>query len=90
MNTCFSIYILSIVILSVGVTGLGTDEDAVVWILGHRNASQRRKIKDTYQQLYNKSLLDDLHAELSGDFRVIFSNIFSVLKLVSVFIQLEF
>ncbi|KAM1556140.1 hypothetical protein PS2_039545 [Malus domestica] len=49
--------------------GLGTDEDAVVWILGHRNASQRRKIKDTYQQLYNKSLIDDLHTELSRDFR---------------------
>lgn len=49
--------------------GFGTDEEAVIWVLGHRNASQRRKIRDTYQQLYNKSLIDRLRSELSGDFR---------------------
>ncbi|GAB4832268.1 hypothetical protein Ancab_006282, partial [Ancistrocladus abbreviatus] len=48
----------------------GTDEEGIIWFLGHRNADQRRKIRDTYQQLYNKSLMDDLHSELSGDFRV--------------------
>ncbi|GAB4832272.1 hypothetical protein Ancab_006286 [Ancistrocladus abbreviatus] len=48
----------------------GTDEEGIIWCLGHRNADQRRKIRDTYQQLYNKSLIDDLHSELSGDFRV--------------------
>ncbi|GAB4832253.1 hypothetical protein Ancab_006268 [Ancistrocladus abbreviatus] len=49
--------------------GWGTDEEGIIWLLGHRNADQRRKIRDTYQQLYNKSLIDDLHSELSGDFR---------------------
>ncbi|CAI0560243.1 unnamed protein product [Linum tenue] len=49
--------------------GVGTDEKAVIWILGHRNASQRRKIRDTYQQLYHQSLIDRLHSELSSDFR---------------------
>ncbi|KAF3674688.1 Annexin D3 [Capsicum annuum] len=49
--------------------GLGTDEKAIVSVLGHRNASQRKKIKEAYQQLYDKSLIDDLHSELSGDFR---------------------
>ncbi|KAI3425624.1 Annexin [Psidium guajava] len=49
--------------------GWGTDEKAVIWILGHRNASQRRLIRETYQQLYNKSLIDSLNSELSGDFR---------------------
>ncbi|GAB4832259.1 hypothetical protein Ancab_006273 [Ancistrocladus abbreviatus] len=43
----------------------GTDEEGIIWFLGHRNADQRRKIRDTYQQLYNKSLMDDLHSELS-------------------------
>ncbi|XP_030532284.1 annexin D3 [Rhodamnia argentea] len=49
--------------------GWGTDEKAVIWVLGHRNASQRRLIMETYQQLYNKSLIDSLNSELSGDFR---------------------
>ncbi|XP_042490966.1 annexin D3 [Macadamia integrifolia] len=49
--------------------GWGTDEEGVIWILGHRNASQRKKIRETYQQLYNESLIDRLYSELSGDFR---------------------
>ncbi|KAJ4972053.1 hypothetical protein NE237_005152 [Protea cynaroides] len=49
--------------------GLGTDEEGVIWILGHRNASQRRKIREIYQQLYNESLMDRLNSELSGHFR---------------------
>ena len=50
--------------------GFGTDEKAVILVLGHRNAQQRNEIKETYQQLYNESLIDRLHSELSGDFRV--------------------
>ncbi|GKA57565.1 annexin D3-like protein, partial [Tanacetum coccineum] len=48
--------------------GWGTDEKAVIQVLGYRNASQRKFIRDTYQQLYNKSLIDSLSSELSGDF----------------------
>ncbi|XP_061349578.1 annexin D3 [Gastrolobium bilobum] len=49
--------------------GFGTDEKEVILVLGHRNAQQRKEIKETYQQLYNESLIDRLHSELSGDFR---------------------
>lgn len=48
--------------------GWGTDEKAVIRVLGQRNASQRKKITETYQQLYNESLFDSLRSELSGDF----------------------
>ncbi|XP_059312235.1 annexin D3-like [Lycium ferocissimum] len=49
--------------------GLGTNEKSVISVLGHRNATQRKKIRETYQQLYNRSLVDDIFSELSGDFR---------------------
>ncbi|KAK4802955.1 hypothetical protein SAY86_001158 [Trapa natans] len=48
--------------------GWGTDEKAVISILGHRNANQRKKIRETYQQLYDKSFIAELESELSGDF----------------------
>ncbi|XP_054810891.1 annexin D3-like isoform X2 [Prosopis cineraria] len=51
--------------------GFGTDEEAVISVLGHRNANQMKKIRETYHQLYNESLIDRLHSELSGDFRLL-------------------
>uniref|UniRef100_A0A2P2IZE6 Annexin n=1 Tax=Rhizophora mucronata TaxID=61149 RepID=A0A2P2IZE6_RHIMU len=50
------------------VKGNRTNKEAIIWILGHRNAGQKRKIRDTYQQLYDESLIDRLHSKLSGDF----------------------
>ncbi|CDP18833.1 unnamed protein product [Coffea canephora] len=47
----------------------GTDEKAIIKVLGRRNASQRNNIRETFQQLYNKSLIDELVSKLSGDFR---------------------
>ncbi|XP_004511008.1 annexin D3 [Cicer arietinum] len=49
--------------------GLGTNEKELILVLGHRNAQQRKEIKETYQKLYNESLIDHLQSELSGDFR---------------------
>ncbi|XP_066379782.1 annexin-like protein RJ4 [Miscanthus floridulus] len=51
------------------VQGWGTDEKALIEILGHRTAAQRAEIAVAYEGLYNESLLDRLHSELSGDFR---------------------
>ncbi|KAK9123231.1 hypothetical protein Sjap_012833 [Stephania japonica] len=51
------------------VQGWGTDEKAIIRVLGQRNASQRQSIREAYQQLYNESLVDRLFSELSGDFR---------------------
>ncbi|XP_009802682.1 annexin Gh1-like isoform X2 [Nicotiana tabacum] len=49
--------------------GLGTDEARIIEILGHRNAAQRKLIRETYQTTYEKDLLKDLDGEISGDFQ---------------------
>ena len=62
------------------MSGWGTDEKAVIQVLGHRNATQRKIIRDTYQKLYNQSLIDSLDSELSGDFGVCSFLHFNILK----------
>lgn len=75
-------------VISVGL-GWGTDEKAIIRVLGQRNASQRRIIRETYLQLYNESLIDRLDSELSGDFRVFFS-VYNPLVLLSLKVKLGF
>ncbi|KAK4285396.1 hypothetical protein QN277_002096 [Acacia crassicarpa] len=41
----------------------------VIWVLGHRNAKQRKEIRETYQKQFNESLIDRLHKQLSSNFR---------------------
>ncbi|XP_015876063.1 annexin-like protein RJ4 [Ziziphus jujuba] len=48
--------------------GWGTDEKAIISILGHRNAEQRKQIRLAYQQLYQEDLVKRLESELTGDF----------------------
>ncbi|KAM1124450.1 hypothetical protein ACFX2B_039376 [Malus domestica] len=48
--------------------GWGTDEKAIISILGHRNAAQRKQIRLAYEQSYQEDLLKRLESELSGDF----------------------
>ncbi|EPS64455.1 annexin p33 [Genlisea aurea] len=47
---------------------LGTDESSVIQILAHRNATQRKSIREAYTRAYGEDLLKDLEKELSGDF----------------------
>ncbi|XP_055809145.1 annexin Gh1-like [Solanum dulcamara] len=49
--------------------GWGTDEARIIEILGHRNAAQRKLIRETYEATYEKDLLQDLDGEISGDFQ---------------------
>ncbi|KAL0736037.1 hypothetical protein Bca4012_012247 [Brassica carinata] len=48
--------------------GWGTDEKAIISILGHRNLFQRKLIRQAYQEIYHEDLLHQLKSELSGDF----------------------
>ena len=50
--------------------GWGTDEKAIICILGHRNAAQRKEIRVVYEQLHQEDLIKRLESELSGDFEV--------------------
>nr|QFG70406.1 annexin [Paeonia suffruticosa] len=48
--------------------GWGTNEKSIITILGHRNATQRKQIREAYEQLYQEDLVKRLESELSGDF----------------------
>lgn len=52
------------------IAGWGTNEDLIISILAHRNASQRKQIRDTYAATNGEELLKSLDKELSSDFEV--------------------
>ncbi|CAI9102836.1 OLC1v1001185C1 [Oldenlandia corymbosa var. corymbosa] len=51
--------------------GWGTNEKAIVSILGHRNAVQTKLIRKTYEDMYAEDLVKRLESELSGDFELL-------------------
>jgi len=48
--------------------GLGTDEAALIRILGHRNPAELEAIKTAYQQKFGKDLISAVKSETGGDF----------------------
>jgi hypothetical protein len=48
--------------------GLGTDEAAVVRILAGNSRTDAALVRDRFQQLYGRPLVDALKSEISGDF----------------------
>jgi hypothetical protein len=49
-------------------SGWGTNEGLIISILGHRNAVQRKVIRETYAQTFGEDLLKALDKELTSDF----------------------
>jgi len=55
--------------LNKAMKGLGTNEDTLIEILSTRNNQYISLIKQRYQELYKKSLENELSSELSGDLK---------------------
>lgn len=56
-------------VLRKAMKGFGTDEHAIIELLGSRSTKQRVPLLRSYKTAYGKDLVKDLHSELSGDFR---------------------
>ncbi|ONK60808.1 uncharacterized protein A4U43_C08F22880 [Asparagus officinalis] len=48
--------------------GWGTDEKGVIEVIAYRDATQRKLIREAYEELFNENLIKRLESELSGDF----------------------
>ncbi|PAA54993.1 hypothetical protein BOX15_Mlig000517g1, partial [Macrostomum lignano] len=55
--------------------GLGTNEESIINVLGHRTVTQRMEIVRTFKMKYGKDLKRELDSELSGNFNKICQNL---------------
>ncbi|KAK3743022.1 hypothetical protein QZH41_009286 [Actinostola sp. cb2023] len=54
--------------LNKAMKGFGSDEGAIIDVLGSYSSAQRQEIVTSYKQQYDKDLVDELKSELSGKF----------------------
>ncbi|XP_059169999.1 annexin A6-like [Physella acuta] len=58
-------------VLQKAMKGFGTDEKAIISVLGYRSMDQRQKIALTYKTQFGKDLGAELSSELSGNFKTL-------------------
>jgi hypothetical protein len=56
--------------------GLGTDEKSLINITLSYTKAERQELKKAYKTCLGRDLTDDLHSELSGDFRTIMEGLY--------------
>ncbi|URD95414.1 ANX [Musa troglodytarum] len=63
------------------VQGWGTDEKALILVLAHRDAAQRKHVRLAYEEMYNENLIKRLESELTGHFeRAVYRWIFDPIE----------
>eukprot|EP00928_Gymnodinium_smaydae_P021600 TRINITY_DN18451_c1_g3_i1.p1 TRINITY_DN18451_c1_g3~~TRINITY_DN18451_c1_g3_i1.p1 ORF type:complete len:1466 (+),score=323.52 TRINITY_DN18451_c1_g3_i1:52-4449(+) len=55
--------------LNQAMVGLGTDEGQLIRVLCMCDFGERRAVKDTYMQMYQKDLIEHIKSETSGNFK---------------------
>eukprot|EP00931_Biecheleriopsis_adriatica_P005709 TRINITY_DN107194_c0_g1_i1.p1 TRINITY_DN107194_c0_g1~~TRINITY_DN107194_c0_g1_i1.p1 ORF type:complete len:1503 (-),score=410.13 TRINITY_DN107194_c0_g1_i1:97-4557(-) len=56
-------------ILNKAMVGLGTAEDQLIRVICQLNFGERREVKEAYQRMFNRDLIEHIKSETSGNFQ---------------------